>query len=84
MPTTEELGIALAEDVLRVVAETGDEALVNEVNKIVEASSSALQEAFMAAVRAQRAEAKARQFLQARLRKARAEATAAPGEKLGG
>ena len=53
MPTTEELGIALAQDVLKAVAETGDESIVNEINKIVEASSSALQEAYMAAIRAQ-------------------------------
>ncbi len=72
MPTTEELGIALAEDVLKAVAETGDESIVNEINKIVEAASSALQESYMAAVRAQRAEAKARQFLNARLKRARA------------
>lgn len=72
MATTEELGIRLAEDVLKAVVETGDESLVNEVNKIVEAASSALQEAYMAAVRAQRAEAKARQFLNARLKRARA------------
>lgn len=74
MPTTEELGIRLAEDVLKAVAETGDEALVGEINKIVEASSSALQEAYMAAVRAQRAEEKARLHLNARLRRARAAA----------
>ena len=72
MPTTEELGIRLAEDVLKAVEETGDDAIVNEINKIVEASSSALQEAYMAAVRAQRAETKARAFLNARLKRARA------------
>lgn len=75
MPTTEELGNKLAEDVLKAVAETGDDSLVNEINKIVEAASSALQEAYMAAVRAQRAEAKARQFLNARLKRARAAAS---------
>jgi hypothetical protein len=72
MPTTEELGNRLAEDVLKAVAETGDDGLVNEINKIVEAASSALQEAYMAAVRAQRAEAKARAFLNARLKQTRA------------
>lgn len=72
MATTEELAIALADDVLKAIAETGDEALVVEINKIIEASSSALQEAFMAAVRAQRAEAKARAFLETRLNAARA------------
>lgn len=72
MPTTEELAIALAEDVLKAVEETGDEALVGDINKIVEASSSALQEAYMAAIRAQRSEAKARELLAARLKRARA------------
>lgn len=80
MPTTEELGIALAEDVLKAVAETGDDSIVNEVNKIVEAASSALQEAYMAAVRAQRAEAKARAFLNQRLGRARARTGAARSE----
>ncbi len=75
MKTTEELGIALAEDVLKAVAETGDEALVVEINKIVEASSSALQEAYMAAIRAQRAEAKARDFLNARLKRLQTQKT---------
>ncbi|SPH17947.1 hypothetical protein DEA8626_01476 [Defluviimonas aquaemixtae] len=79
MPTTEELGIALAADVLKAVDETGDEALVTDINKIIEASSSALQEAFMAAVRAQRAEAKARQLLNTRIARAKAAAKAAQG-----
>jgi predicted transcriptional regulator len=74
MPTTEELGMRLAEDVLKAVAETGDDSIVAEVNKIVEAASSALQEAYMAAVRAQRAEAKARAFLETKLNRARAAA----------
>ncbi|WP_347310085.1 hypothetical protein [Defluviimonas sp. SAOS-178_SWC] len=79
MPTTEELAIALAEDVLKAVEETGDEALVNDINKIIEASSSALQEAYMAAIRAQRSEAKARQMLDARLKRARAAQAAKTG-----
>ncbi len=72
MPTTEELGIALAEDVLKAVEEMGDDAIINEVNKIVEASSSGLQEAYMAAVRAQRASVRARDHLNARLKRHRA------------
>ena len=79
MKTTEELGIALAEDVLKAEAELHDEALVGEVNKIIEASSSALQEAFMSAIRAQRAEAKARQYLEAKVKKARAAKAARAG-----
>ncbi len=79
MRTTEELGILLAEDVLKAVEETGDEALVNDINKIIEASSSALQEAYMAAIRAQRSEAKAREMLEARLKRARAAKAAKTG-----
>ena len=79
MPTTEELAIALAADVLKAVEETGDEALVNDINKIIEASSSALQEAYMAAIRAQRSEAKAREMLEARLKRARAAQAAKAG-----
>jgi len=67
MATTEDLGIALAADVLKAVEETGDESLIGEINKIVEAASSGLQEAHMSAIRAQRAEAKARAFLNARV-----------------
>jgi len=79
MATTEELGIALAEDVLKAVAETGDESFIAEVNKIVEASSSGLQEAFMAAIRAQRASVRAREHLEAKLARIRAaRAAAAP------
>ncbi|MGB3316299.1 MAG: hypothetical protein WBB85_18005 [Albidovulum sp.] len=76
MPTTEELGIALAEDVLKAVEELGDDAIINEVNKIVEASSSGLQEAYMAAIRAQRSSARAREHLDARLKRFRATAAA--------
>lgn len=72
MRTTEQLGIALAQDVLKAVEETGDEALVTDINTIIEASSSALQESFMAAIRAQRAEAKARQLLNTRIARAKA------------
>lgn len=79
MRTTEELGILLAEDVLKAVEETGDEALVNDINKVIEASSSALQEAYMAAIRAQRSEAKARELLEARLKRARAAQAAKTG-----
>lgn len=81
MPTTEELGIRLAEEVLKAVEETGDEALIAEVNRIVESQSSALQEAYMAAVRAQRAAAAAHRHVAARLdkaRRARAEEAADP------
>ncbi|MGB3178651.1 MAG: hypothetical protein WBH14_10435 [Albidovulum sp.] len=69
MPTTEELGIALAADVLKAVEDTGDDSLVGQINTIIEASSSALQEAYMSAIRAQRSEAKARSFLEAKLKK---------------
>lgn len=72
MPTPEALAEQLADDVLAAVAETGDDNLVIEVNKILEAASTTMQEAYMTAIRVRRAEAKARQFLEARLKKVRA------------
>ncbi|MDH5451784.1 MAG: hypothetical protein OEX14_00385 [Paracoccaceae bacterium] len=72
MPTPEALAEQLADDVLAAVAETGDDNLVIEINKILEAASTTMQEAYMTAIRVRRAEAKARQFLEARLKKVRA------------
>ena len=75
MPSAEALAEQLADDVIAAVAETGDENLVIEINKILEAASTTMQEAYMTAIRVRRAEQKARQFLETRLQKVR---TAAP------
>jgi ATP-dependent 26S proteasome regulatory subunit len=57
--------------VIAAVEELHDESLVNEINKILDAASTTMQEAYMTAIRVRRAEAKARNFLEARLKKAR-------------
>ena len=71
MAKAEDLAERLADDVIAAGEELGDEALVNEINKILEAASSTMQEAYMTAIRVRRAEAKARIFLETRLGKAR-------------
>ena len=54
----------LAQEVLEVERETGDEDLVEEVKKTIGASSTTLEEAFMTAVRVRRAEARARALIE--------------------
>ena len=71
MSKAEDLAEKLADDVIAAVEELHDEALVNEINKILDAASTTMQEAYMTAIRVRRAEAKARLFLEARLKKAR-------------
>lgn len=53
----------LAQEVLEVERETGDEDLVEAVKKAIGASSTTLEEAYMTAVRVRRAEARARTLL---------------------
>ena len=53
----------LAQDVLEVERETGDEDLVEQVKKAIGASSTTLEEAYMTAVRVRRAEARARALI---------------------
>lgn len=54
----------LAQEVLEVERETGDEAVVDEVKKTIGASSTTLEEAYMTAVRVRRAEHRARTLLE--------------------
>lgn len=63
----------LAQDVIEATEVLGDDTLIEHINKMLEASSSTMQEAYMSSVRARRAETRARAFLEARLRKAAAE-----------
>ena len=53
----------LAEDALAYEKRTGNATVVNEVSKIIGASSSTLQDAFLTAIRVLRAEAQARAYL---------------------
>jgi ABC-type molybdenum transport system ATPase subunit/photorepair protein PhrA len=54
----------LAQEVLEVERETGDEGIVDEVKKTIGASSTTLEEAYMTAVRVRRAEARARALIE--------------------
>ncbi|MEJ1998894.1 MAG: hypothetical protein P8X76_12295 [Maritimibacter sp.] len=59
----------LAQEVLKLAAESGDEDIVDEVKKIIGTSSTTLEEAYMTAVRVRRAETRALELI-ARKRKA--------------
>ena len=63
MSYVDNLGEKLARDVLNAQKETGDHNMVQDIAKVIEASSSTLHEAFMTAVRVYDAEARARQVL---------------------
>ncbi|SDH94957.1 hypothetical protein [Lutimaribacter saemankumensis] len=63
MGVTEDLADELARDTIKVMEATGDEDLVAEVSKLLQASSTPTQEAFMAAVRVRLAVGRARKFL---------------------
>ena len=63
MSYVENLGEKLARDVLKARDETGNLNLVQDIAKVIEASSSTLHEAFMTAVRVYDAEERARSVL---------------------
>ncbi len=67
MSYVENLGEKLARDVLSVAKETDDLNLVQDISKVLEASSSTLHEAFMTAVRVYDAEERARGVLEQKL-----------------
>lgn len=67
MSYVENLGEKLARDVLEVQAETNDLNIVQDIAKVLEASSSTLHEAFMTAVRVYDAEKRARELLGAKV-----------------
>jgi hypothetical protein len=58
----------LAEECLKVQAETGEDRLFMEVGDVLGASSQTLEEAFLTAIRTRMAELKGRAFLADRLR----------------
>ncbi|WP_417722986.1 hypothetical protein [Salipiger sp.] len=57
----------LAEDTFTVMAKTGDDRFFMEVAKVIGASSTTLEEAYLTAVRVRMAERRARKFLDERL-----------------
>lgn len=68
MGTTEDLADALARDALAATKKTDDDTIVPEIDRILEASSSTMQEAFNTSMRVMVSEERARQFLARKLK----------------
>ena len=68
MGLAEELGDKLAIDVLKVVDKLGDDQLIMDVAKVLGASSTPTEEAFLSCVRVRQAETRARAFLKDHLK----------------
>jgi hypothetical protein len=68
----EELADALARDVIQAAQDLGDEDLVAEIGKVLGASSTTTQEAYMTAVRVRLSEQRARRALAERIARGRA------------
>ncbi|SLN41654.1 hypothetical protein AQS8620_01615 [Aquimixticola soesokkakensis] len=71
MSATNDLADALARDTIEAMAETGDDQLVAEVARVIGATSTTTQEAFLTAARVRMAEQRGRAFLEARIREIR-------------
>ncbi|MBE9635345.1 hypothetical protein [Salipiger mangrovisoli] len=78
MSLTTELADKLAEDTFKVMSLTGDERFFMEVAKVIGASSTTLEEAFLTSIRVRLAERRARAFLVERLTAAKAAASGTP------
>ncbi len=74
MRITEELADALARDAIAAAEDLDDEKLVNQVADVIGASSPSTEELYRTAVRVRLAEARARRFLEERIRKGKVEA----------
>lgn len=68
MGVTQDLADDLARDVIEAAELMGDETLVAETAKIIGASSTTAEEAFLTAVRVRMAAKRGRRFLEDRLR----------------
>ena len=66
---TEEIADALALDVIKAAQQLGDENLIADISRVIGASSTTTQEAFMTAVRVRLSEQRARRALAERLAK---------------
>ena len=80
MATLQELADALARDVL-AAAHDDEDPIVDQVGKVVGASSNTLQEAYLTAIRIRRAEARGRLVIAERLaQKAQEDRAGADGD----
>lgn len=68
MGIVEDLADALARDTIEAAEKLKDDALIAEMSKVLGASSTTTQEAFMTAIRVRVAEARGRKFLEERIR----------------
>jgi hypothetical protein len=73
MALVDELADKLAIDVLKVVDKLGDDQIIMDVAKVLGASSTPSEEAFLSCVRVRQAEARTRAFLRDYVRKELAE-----------
>ncbi len=73
MSYIDDLGDELAQRCIAAMAETGSEDLVNEIGKLLGATSQSLQESFMTAFRVRRANARAHAMIDAKLAALKAE-----------
>ena len=83
MSIVEEMGDALAREVIDALDEIGDERFFDKVGKVLGDASPTLQEAFMTAIRVRLADVRARKFL-AQTLKSKREGGAAPAAPRGG
>lgn len=67
MSLTQELADKLAEDTFKAMNATGDDRFYMEVAKVIGASSTTLEEAYLTTIRVRLAERRARQFILERL-----------------
>jgi hypothetical protein len=77
MGVVEDMGDALARDVIAAMQELGDDRLPDKISKVLLDASPTMQEAFLTAYRVRVAEMRGRKFLDAVL-KAKREGLAAP------
>lgn len=64
---TEELADRLAQDVIAAAEDLGDDNLIMDIGKVIAASSTTTQEAYMTAIRVRLSEARARKALAERI-----------------
>ncbi len=67
MSVVDELADALAKDAIEAADRLGDEALINDMARILGDTSSTSQEAFLTSVRVRQATSRARRFLEDRI-----------------
>ncbi len=83
MSVLEDLGDALARDVIAAMEELGDERFYDKISKVLLDASPTMQEAFLTAYRVRIAEKRGRAFIEAAL-KAKREGASGPKVYLGG